>query len=100
MPDPGSGTQLGEDGREGKTQHLPRTLSTLPLDSAASCFGIEHICSQTDVCACPQMLACPTHSVHLSVGLPQPLLEVNEHPVYRTTLERMQRFFGILYENW
>ncbi|OBS58406.1 hypothetical protein A6R68_10442 [Neotoma lepida] len=33
------------------------------------------------------------------LGLPQPLLEVNEHPVYKTTLERMQRFFGILYEN-
>lgn len=34
------------------------------------------------------------------LGLPQPLLEFNDHPVYRTTLERMQRFFGILYENW
>ncbi|EDL23482.1 exportin 5, isoform CRA_b [Mus musculus] len=33
------------------------------------------------------------------LGLPQPLLEFNDHPVYRTTLERMQRFFGILYEN-
>ncbi|KAM7318625.1 hypothetical protein ACRRTK_021737 [Alexandromys fortis] len=33
------------------------------------------------------------------LGLPQPLLEVNEHPVYKSTLERMQRFFGILYEN-
>lgn len=33
------------------------------------------------------------------LGLPQPLLEFNDHPVYRTILERMQRFFGILYEN-
>uniref|UniRef100_D3ZQE8 Exportin-5 n=1 Tax=Rattus norvegicus TaxID=10116 RepID=D3ZQE8_RAT len=33
------------------------------------------------------------------LGLPQPLLEINDHPVYRTILERMQRFFGILYEN-
>lgn len=40
----------------------------------------------------------PAH--FLFVGLPQPLLEINDHPVYRTILERMQRFFGILYENW
>nr|XP_034377061.1 exportin-5 isoform X2 [Arvicanthis niloticus] len=33
------------------------------------------------------------------LGLPQPLLEFNDHPVYRTILERMQRFFSILYEN-
>uniref|UniRef100_A0A8C5K7C7 Exportin-5 n=1 Tax=Jaculus jaculus TaxID=51337 RepID=A0A8C5K7C7_JACJA len=33
------------------------------------------------------------------LGLPQPLLELNDHPVYKTILERMQRFFSTLYEN-
>ncbi|KAI4552354.1 hypothetical protein MJG53_017311 [Ovis ammon polii x Ovis aries] len=31
--------------------------------------------------------------------LPQPLLELNDSPVYKTVLERMQRFFCTLYEN-
>ncbi|XP_012578036.1 PREDICTED: exportin-5 isoform X2 [Condylura cristata] len=33
------------------------------------------------------------------LGLPQPLLELNDYPVYKTVLERMQRFFSTLYEN-
>ncbi|XP_032504416.1 exportin-5 isoform X3 [Phocoena sinus] len=33
------------------------------------------------------------------LGLPQPLLELNDSPVYKTVLERMQRFFCTLYEN-
>ncbi|XP_037698709.1 exportin-5 isoform X4 [Choloepus didactylus] len=33
------------------------------------------------------------------LGLPQPLLELNDSPVYKTVLERMQRFFCNLYEN-
>ncbi|ELK00268.1 Exportin-5 [Pteropus alecto] len=33
------------------------------------------------------------------LGLPQPLLELNDSPVYKTVLERMQRFFSTLYEN-
>ncbi|XP_036270382.1 exportin-5 isoform X1 [Pipistrellus kuhlii] len=33
------------------------------------------------------------------LGLPQPLLELNDSPVYKTALERMQRFFSTLYEN-
>ncbi|XP_016046920.1 exportin-5 [Erinaceus europaeus] len=33
------------------------------------------------------------------LGLPQPLLELNDSPVYKTILERMQRFFATLYEN-
>ncbi|XP_060225512.1 exportin-5 [Meriones unguiculatus] len=33
------------------------------------------------------------------LGLPQPLLELNEYPVNKTILERMQHFFSILYEN-
>ncbi|EPY76699.1 exportin-5 isoform 3 [Camelus ferus] len=35
----------------------------------------------------------------LRTGLPQPLLELNDSPVYKTVLERMQRFFCTLYEN-
>ncbi|KAI5251207.1 Exportin-5 [Manis pentadactyla] len=34
------------------------------------------------------------------LGLPQPLLELNDSPVYKTVLERVQRFFCTLYENW
>ncbi|XP_051008849.1 exportin-5 [Acomys russatus] len=33
------------------------------------------------------------------LGLPQPLLELNEYPANKTILERMQHFFSILYEN-
>ncbi|XP_006882200.1 PREDICTED: exportin-5 [Elephantulus edwardii] len=33
------------------------------------------------------------------LGLPQPLLELNDSVVYNTVLERMQRFFCTLYEN-
>ncbi|XP_036172449.1 exportin-5 isoform X3 [Myotis myotis] len=33
------------------------------------------------------------------LGLPQPLLELNDSPVFKTVLERMQRFFSTLYEN-
>ncbi|XP_045150698.1 exportin-5 [Echinops telfairi] len=33
------------------------------------------------------------------LGLPQPLLELNDTAVYKTVLERMQRFFCTLYEN-
>ncbi|XP_049621435.1 exportin-5 [Suncus etruscus] len=33
------------------------------------------------------------------LGLPQPLLELNDYPVYKTVLEKMQRFFSTLYEN-
>ncbi|XP_064142638.1 exportin-5 isoform X2 [Loxodonta africana] len=33
------------------------------------------------------------------LGLPQPLLELNDSVVYKTVLERMQRFFCTLYEN-
>ncbi|XP_003789268.1 exportin-5 [Otolemur garnettii] len=33
------------------------------------------------------------------LGLPQPLLELNDAPVYKTVLERMQHFFSTLYEN-
>ncbi|KAM5263125.1 exportin-5 [Ctenodactylus gundi] len=33
------------------------------------------------------------------LGLPQPLLELNDYPIYKTVLERMQRFFSTLYEN-
>ncbi|XP_005666094.2 exportin-5 [Sus scrofa] len=33
------------------------------------------------------------------LGLPQPLLDLNDSPVYKTILEKMQRFFCTLYEN-
>ncbi|XP_008123488.1 exportin-5 [Anolis carolinensis] len=33
------------------------------------------------------------------LGLPQPLLELYDSPVYKTVLERMQGFFCMLYEN-
>lgn len=36
----------------------------------------------------------------LSSGLPQPLLELYDSPVYKTVLERMQGFFCTLYDNW
>ena len=36
----------------------------------------------------------------LSLGLSQPLLDIYDSPVYRTSLERMQGFFTTLYDNW
>ncbi|KAJ8384765.1 hypothetical protein AAFF_G00198510 [Aldrovandia affinis] len=36
---------------------------------------------------------------NLVLGLPQPVLDIYDSPVYKTTLERMQGFFCTLYDN-
>ena len=38
--------------------------------------------------------------VYLFAGLPHPLIDIYDTPVYKGNLERMQGFFCTLYDNW
>ena len=47
------------------------------------------------VCAPPSV-----YFVYLFAGLPHPLIDIYDTPVYKGNLERMQGFFCTLYDNW
>lgn len=83
--------------RELLVLHLPDYMAKR-LDYSSHVHRHRRVCLPLD--GGTLGMTCSQPISFMFVGLPQPLLEVNEHPMFKTTLERMQRFFGILYENW